>query len=380
MKRFFFSVVVFFALIEPSISAEDEIVLPLEGDNTLSAGFGFYFQNDQPEHTGGNPKLDEDEFVFEGIIMLDKSLSERDRLNVRVLGDIVSSASQMRYHNPQFRALQANPSGNKHLAADVGYIHNFEALNFGSHAGFGFEANEFYSWLYGLNVAVPLMDNNTTLSVRFDGFTDYFHIKSFDGTMPGYSMRQTFTPEINLLQVLSPLDLVNFNLSYTVQFGMLETTYYSVFVADIEHSEKMPAERHRSSIAGRWKHSLSSENTIEVGYRFYLDTWKLYSHTAELRFFQYLYFKQLLLEPSVRFYTQTGAEFFQREFDILPLYRSSDSDLGPFTGALFGLRLALIEMPFFPVGINELSIGAHYWLRNDGMMIYWFDLGYLFRF
>lgn len=381
MKRLFFKSGLFLVFAAQLFANElSEIALEDAEEDLLSAGFGFYLQDDGPDHRGGNPKLPEDEFVFEGIILLDKSLSPADRLNVKLLGDIVSSASQMRYHNPQFRALQANPSGNKHLATDVGYSHEFTNYKLGTHAGFGFEAHEFYSWIYGINANFSFQEKNTILGLRLDGFTDYFHIKLYDGTMPGYGTRQTFSPEVNLLQVFSPYDLVNFNLSYTTQFGMLETSYFSVFVNDIERGEKMPDQRHRGAIAARWKHSLSPWNTLELGYRFYLDTWKIYSHTAEARFFQYLYHKNILLEPSIRFYTQTGAEFYRREFTMLPAFRSSDTDLGPFTGALFGLRLSLIELPFFPVGINELSVGGSYWLRNDGMMIYWFDLGYLFRF
>lgn len=365
-----------------TLLAEEHMVLPVKtkGDDSISAGFGFYLQKDGADHTGGNPNLDEDELVYEGIILLDKSLSDQDRLSVKVLGDIVSSASQMRYHNPQFRALQSNPSGNKHFSGDFGYSHTFDNLTFGSHAGYSVEMHWFMSWLYGLNVRIPFNYDNTVMDFRLDGFTDFFQIKLYDGTTHGLTTRQTFSPEVSLSQVLTPFDLISLNVSYTAQFGTLETTYYSVFLNKQEQTEKMPGQRHRGSLTGRWKHSLSEYNALELNYRLYADTWRILSHTFEARFFQYLYKKNILLEPNLRLYTQSGAYFFRREFDSLPTFRTSDTDLGPFNGALIGSRLSFIDLPFFPEGINELSLGGNYWLRNDGMVIFWFDLGYLYRF
>lgn len=358
----------------------DELPLAEDEDDTLSSAFGFYFQNDGPDHKGGNPKLSEDEFVFEGIVMLDKTIAQRDRLNVKVMGDIISSASQTRLHNPQFRALQSKPSGNKRISLDVGHAHEFDNFKLASHLGGSFEANEYGSILYGMKVAFPLAQNNTILSFGIDADTDIFQVKLFDGTEPRISFRQSLSFNPQLLQVITPTDIVNLSADYTFQVGTLETTYYSVYLNGVEKAEKMPDKRHRGALSARWKHSLGEYTTTELGYRIYLDSWSILSNTIEARFYQYLFSKHFLMEPSAYFYTQKGAYFFRREFSDLPQFRTSDTDLGPFTGVILGLKLSAIKLNFMPDWFDSISIGGNYWLRDDGFRIFWFDLGLSSRF
>ncbi len=340
-------------------------------DDSISGSFGFYWQTDQPDHSGGNPKLDEDEFVFEGIILLDKSLTEKDRIQAKFITDIISSASETRNQNAQFRALQANASGNKRFAGDIGYSHYFEDFGFQTHAGYSVEINSYNSWVYGLRFWVSTANNNTTWIFKLDGATDYFQVKLYDGTADGFSYRQSIPFEVTLQQVLTPLDLISLCANYTPQFGTLQTTYYSVFLGDTEQAETMPNTRHRGALGARWKHSLTENNATELGYRFYLDSWNIMSHTAEAKYSQYLGHQQWLLEPSVRFHTQNGAHFFERQFfGVLPIFRTSDTDLGPFTGVILGLKAYALGWPLAP------SLGVNYWIRNDGFQIGWFDVGF----
>ncbi len=351
-----------------------------ELDDSLSIGATAYLQTDGADHIGGNPKLDEDEFVFEGIMILNKTLSERDKLNVKLLGDLISSASETRLFNPQFRALQSGASGNKRIATDIGYAHRFDGFTMGVHGGYSYEADIYMSWPYGVNFGIPMMGGNSVLGIRLDGYTDYFLNKYYNGTTHGYAYRQTISTEGSLTQVLSPLDILNLTLTYIFQTGTLQTSYYSVFLNNVEQREIMPPQRHRGAVSARWKHSISPMNTLELGYRFYGDTWNIYSHTAEVKLFQYFFAKRFLLEPSVRFYTQTGAYFYERAFATLPTYRTSDTDLGPFTGAIFGLGASLIRPPFFPFWLDNVAITGNYWLRDDGFQVYWFDMSVLSRF
>lgn len=350
-------------------------------EDSLSFHSLFYLQTDQPDHSGGNPSLDEDEFVFEGVILFEKNIGEKGRLNAKLMGDIIASASETRPHNPQFGALQAHASGNKRLATDVGYTHDFDSLVFGGHFGGGFEANEYGSVVYGVNFGLPFSGDNTRLAFRLDGATDIFSHKLYTGYQDGVVTRQTFSLAPSWLQVLTPLDVVTLSANYTLQFGTLETSYYSIFVNGVEAaSEQMPKWRHRGGLGGRWKHSFGDTVSTELGYRFYADDWSILAHTATLSYFQYLFSKHLLLEPSVRFHAQSAAYFFQRSFASVPSLRTSDTDLGDFLGAVLGAKVSVIELSFLPAWLDTISLAGNYWLRNDGFDIFWIDFGFITLF
>ena len=220
-------------------------------DDSLSVGFGYYRQDDGPNDEGGNSNIDEDETVYEAIIILDKTLNDRDRLNVNFIGDIISSASQTRLHNPQFGALQSNPSGNKRFALGAGWQRQLTESTFGFNGSFGAERSNYYSGGYGGNFAKSFREAHTNLSFSFQGYTDYFQIKLFNGIEPGYDYRQTLSAEIGLTQILSRRTIANLSFHHTHQFGFLATTFNSVFINGVEFSEEAPSKRRRNAITAR---------------------------------------------------------------------------------------------------------------------------------
>ncbi len=349
-------------------------------DEVLSFEIGYYSQDDGSDDAGGNESIDEDETVFEAIIMLDKPLSERDRLNVRFLGDLISSASQTRLHNPQFRALQSNPSGNEHAELRVGWQRQLPKFTMGYNTSFGIETSSYFSFGYGADFATSFFEDNTTVSLSLQGFTDYFQIKLFNGEEPGYDVRQTITAELGLTQVLTPKTVANLTVNHTHQLGFLSTTFNSVFVDGVEFTETAPDSRRRNSVTIRGKQALSDINAIELGYRFYNDQWKINSHTIDARYFQYVWQRRFLLEPNYRLYTQTAAFFYQPVFTELPELRTSDPDIGDFTGHIFGLKVTWLKPPFLPKWSRDLSLSYSYYLRNDDLAIYWITTGYTLNF
>ncbi len=349
-------------------------------DDSVSVGFGFYKQNDGAGDRGGNPNIDEDETVYEAIILLDKSLNDQDRFNIRVVGDLISSASQSRFHNPQFRALQSNPSGNKRAELGGGWSRQEDDYSFGFNGSFSIEASEYYSMGYGSNFSKKFRDDLTTLSVIFQGYTDIFVLKLFDGTEPNTDYRQTLTSEIGLTHTLSPSTVANLTFNYTQQFGFLATTFNSVFINGVEFSETAPSKRRRNSLTGRIRQGLWPSNAAELGYRFYNDSWGINSHTLELNVSQYLAKRHLLIAPSYRFYVQDAANFYQMNFTTQDIFRTSDPDLGNFIGHIAGLKISVLDIPVFTKWANDISLGFNYYFRDDGLDIYWIEAGYAWHF
>jgi len=365
----------------PTVEKEKKIKLLRreEVDDTFGIQFGYFKQDDGQNGFGGNIFIDEYETVYEAIIFLDKKLGEKDSLRVHFLGDLISSASISRYNYPQFRALQANPSGNKRAEFGAGWQHEFDGFSAGINGSISAEFSRYYSGGYGANFSIPLNDDNTILSLRYQGYYDYFQIKLWTGFEPGYDKRLTNTGEFNITQVLTPTTLLNFDYSFTYQNGYLATTYNSVFVNTVEAIEVMPHNRIRNAFTTRLKQSLTEWNSIEGGYRFYIDSWGIWSHTLDTRFAQYVWEKNILLEPGYRFYNQDKADFHQIAFTQNLPHMTSDADLSHFNSHSIGISGTWIRPTFLP-GQSDIDVSFYYTIRSSNLDSYWTTVGYKLYF
>ncbi|NVB39110.1 DUF3570 domain-containing protein [Pseudenhygromyxa sp. WMMC2535] len=84
--------------------------------------------------------------------------------------------------------------------------------------------------------------------------------------------------------------------------------------------EVVPATRHRYALALRLRQSLARRLSLGVGYRYYIDSWLLQSHTAagDLRFVPR---PSLMISAEYRAYFQGAAWFYSSAYDL---------DAGPF--------------------------------------------------
>jgi len=367
-------------LCSPLLAQDLDLPTREEEDDRLSVHFGVYDQTDGADNLGGNPFIDEEETVYEAIIVLDKKMSERDRMNVRFLGDLVSSASITRETNPMFQALQSSPSGNEHGELGIGWTRDYEDYKVGGEASLGLEASDYQSVGWGVNLSVPLAGGNTEARFKYQSYLDFFAVKLFNGVEPGRDRRRTHTFEGGITQVLTPVTVANLVLNHTQQSGFLATTWYSVFVNGVEMSESVPSSRRRDSMTMRVRQSLGDHNAVELGYRFYEDDWGITSRTYEARYFHYVFGKKFLMEPNYRYYDQMGASFFDRVFSAPLRFMTSDPDLGDFDGRSFGLKGTLIKSTWLPGRRADVSLSFDRYSRSDGLDFFWTIFGYTVRF
>ncbi len=112
--------------------------------------------------------------------------------------------------------------------------------------------------------------------------------------------------------------------------------------------ESRPDSRSRTSLY--WGNKIHlTEDAIDVSYRYYTDDWGIDSHTVDLRY-RYVFGGNMYLEPHVRWYTQTAADFYRlylaQGVDTSGTtanvdYASADSRLGEFTGTTFGVKYGI---------------------------------------
>jgi hypothetical protein len=124
-----------------------------------------------------------------------------------------------------------------------------------------------------------------------------------------------------------------------------------------EVTEKRPTVRNRTDVLASSVYHLQ-DDVLYASYRYYWDDWGVKSHTIDLKYRTDLP-EHDWLQPHVRFYSQTQADFFTfglQQGKPLPQYATSDFRLGPLRSASIGLMYGC-PVPNSP---GELTIRGEY--------------------
>ena len=160
---------------------------------------------------------------------------------------------------------------------------------------------------------------------------------------------------IGVTQVLSRHTIVQINYSLSQSDGYLTDPYKILSVVDPVTGdpvagplgtgryrylyERRPETRDKQSVYALLKHDFDGD-VLETSYRYMSDDWGVDSHTLELRY-RWSFGGARYLQPHVRFYQQTAAEFYRTVlFDgaPLPAFATADHRLGEFDGLTVGLK------------------------------------------
>lgn len=170
---------------------------------------------------------------------------------------------------------------------------------------------------------------------------------------------------LGLSRVLTRRWLVGVSASRTSERGYLTEPYKVVSLVDPvtgmttgSVTEKRPGARERRALMGSSVYHFT-DDVLYASYRWYRDDWGVRSHTLDLKYRRELA-NESFLQPHVRFYTQTQADFFHfglRDGDALPAYASSDFRLGPLRSATLGATYGF-RSPIGPGG--EITVRAEY--------------------
>ena len=340
----------------------------------LQVKFLAYSQSD----SGGIEEIDEDASIFESVIIYSNKITERDTLSLRLLTDIVSSASIKREHNAQFRSLQSGASGTVYLNLNAGWQHQHDNWKYKVNLGGGSEY-AYTSTNFGIGAVGELNGKNTTLSVNLQSFADTVRMIRFNGVEEADEGRDSFTFEIGLTQILTPKSLLNVTAHHSSQSGFLATQFNSVFVGGIEDYEILPDSRDRDSLTLRYKQALGQDMAYELGLRYYTDDWGIDGQTLDGRFFQYAFDRSVLLEYQYRYYVQNEADYYQESFSSAQAYQTSDPDLGDFTGHMFGIKSTFKDRVIMGKK-GEWDVGVNYYTKDNGLDMIWIVSGFKISF
>jgi hypothetical protein len=223
--------------------------------------------------------------------------------------------------------------------------HLSHELDFTSVAGSAFFSHDFNSknTTLGLGANVEFDTVNPIGGVPQAG-SDYTQLLK-----SGSDTKHVMGGQLGLTQVLTRNWLAQVNLSYDRSTGYLTDPYKILSQLDANGAisgylfESRPDSRARRSVYFGNKVAIGS-SVLDVSYRHGLDDWGIRSDTAEGRLRFKLGDGGMYLEPHLRWYRQSAADFYHLYLDagaVTPQYMSADSRLAAFTAGTIGMKLGL---------------------------------------
>ncbi len=156
---------------------------------------------------------------------------------------------------------------------------------------------------------------------------------------------------LGLTQVIDRRSLLQINYSLGMSDGYLTDPYKLVSIVEGASGadsgepvdqlyESRPDRRTKQSLYLAYKREVRSQDVLDAVYRYLWDDWQVRSQTLELRYRRDLG-RPGYLQPHVRYYTQSAADFYARFLEAgapLPSHASADYRLGELTDWTFGLK------------------------------------------
>ncbi|MEZ4699119.1 MAG: DUF3570 domain-containing protein [Rhodothermales bacterium] len=197
--------------------------------------------------------------------------------------------------------------------------------------------NDYASATIAGSITQYLARKNTTLQLGI--------VRSWDRSFPtGENWTRTkdvFTVSGSLSQIISRRLIMQGLYSYSDNSGYLADPYKKVTIGGTEYESASPDSRIRQAAALRGIYRLNAASTIQLGYRFYWDTWNVQSHTVSVNYNRHMA-PAVDLGVGVRSYLQGAADFYEPSYSILQNFMTVDSKLDQAVSTEFQFDLTLL--------------------------------------
>lgn len=258
------------------------------------------------------------------------------------------------------------------------------------------DEHDFFSVSANASIAHDFNDKNTTLSFGINNEYDRLHpiggapipgadIAFGDAPPPGtgaafqvggrtsLETKDGIGVLLGVTQVMNRYWLSEFNISADRFHGYLNDPYKITSVIDSGGGsteyiyESRPRERTRRSAYWENRVTLSPAVSTALSLRYMSDDWGVRSETAELHLRRQLANRERYIEPSIRWYNQSAANFyvpFLLDTNVLPTYQASDSRLAEFHALTYGLKFAQMLPGVGARAESEISVRAEYYQQT----------------
>lgn len=233
----------------------------------------------------------------------------------------------------------------------------------GGNLAMSFE-NDYQSVAVGADGTLNILDNHTTLlgsvSVSRDTLAPTDALLSAERQAADGRMKRSFSVYQAVSQVINQNNVIQIGGGFTRLSGYLSDPY--------KFEDNRPNERSQFTITAQYRHYMPvrSGAALHADYRFYSDSWGMYSNTLTTRWAQKLEAGafDFHLTPMLRYYRQTEATFYT--LNIAPPeddFSSSDYRLSSYASVNFGLEARVAYKRW------ELSFDYQQYLADKEMMV-----------
>lgn len=301
-------------------------------------------------------------------------------VNMQFGADIISSAS-----TDNIDAVFSSASRKDfRIHASVGYDRNLKnRWNMGFNTSASLES-DYLSIGTGVSAGRQSEDQSREWSVALQAFFDDLRWRN-----PGEPHILIYPDELRHIEWFDIYRRTSYNLSFSFyqtinrrmalgiypgivyQHGLLSTPFHRVyFTDDSERVENLPQNRFKLPLGAQLNMFLGKMWIVKTFYRFYWDDFGIAAHTIDIETPVKISDK-LTLSPFIRFYTQTGADFFKpyARHNISQRYYTSDYDLSDFESYKAGLGFRYAP---YNAGrtwsFNEIELRYAWYKRSDGLL------------
>ncbi|MGE5360593.1 MAG: DUF3570 domain-containing protein [Bacteroidales bacterium] len=260
---------------------------------------------------------------------LDKDFTDRTGLRLRFGVDAISAASDgcVRCH-PQGRGMQRTYFG----AALVRKLNDWK-LNVGSEIS---RENFYASDTLMASITRDFNKGNTTIAGGYSYSSNRPKLHPSDN-IEHQSSQDAY---VSLTQTLSKTTIVQFTYDVNQVKGYQSSPFLRTNVNGVMVLGNVPDARTRQAFSVRLRQALPASTYLEADVRRYSDTWSIGSNTFSLGL-SHEFGPSLLIGGNYRWYTQTGASFYQPFYVGDPLYYTGDFRLEPFNSGQISGRIAI---------------------------------------
>jgi hypothetical protein len=305
------------ALIGSSISAQAQSA-PTQ--TTVSVAYAHYDESQK----GGESRMR----VNAPMAFVRAPIGERDAIEASFVYDSMSGAST--YYLSSLTGASGQGVEDNRSAGDLKYTHYFERSSLGLGTILSDE-DDYNSKSAFLESKWWTEDKNTVLtagvSLSDDDISSTLNSDLDENrTTSGYLL--------GVQQVIDEISVFQSNLTFSSADGYLSDPYKTF--------DNRPQSRDAIAWLNRYiRYIESADASLHADFRYFADSWGINSQTLDLAWYQ-PFLENWLLRPSIRYYSQTGADFFTGQYppeNFESIY-SADQRVGPFGSISIGLKLA----------------------------------------
>ncbi|MDB5119596.1 MAG: hypothetical protein JWN56_814 [Sphingobacteriales bacterium] len=238
----------------------------------------------------------------------------------------------------------------------------------------------------GFNLTRLSKDKNTQFDFKLQTFLDTWKVilpvelrpagsgsgSRGDSRSTDSSPRNSFSTSFSVSQVINKQLQALLMVEPSYQHGLLATKYQRNYFTDgSEQAENLPDNRYKLPIGLRLNYFPNDHFIIRTFYRYYMDSWGIRAHTAELEVPVKLT-SFVSVSPFYRYNNQAGTRYFSAYGQHSPTeqYFTSDYDLSELSSDFlgFGLRLSPPKGVFGLQHLNMLELRYGHYTRSTKLV------------